>query len=138
MTQSEWLSILSRADANAVKALAEAILPQLGAVTVLVNRVGLVMLPYTDSAHGTRFHLGEVLVSESHVRVQDAGEGYGMCVGRDLEQSMAVALLDAALQGKIASKQIEGFLAEQAEMLRRGDAELLCQVEATRIEFETF
>ena len=68
-SQSQYLTILTHAPANAVKLTAEALIDSLGEITVLVNRTGLVMLPYTDTVKGSRFHLGEVLVSESRVRI---------------------------------------------------------------------
>ncbi len=137
-TQSQSLTLLTHAPAQPVKDLAEVLLPLLGDVTVLVNRTGLVMLPYTDTATGTRFHLGEVLVSESRVRIETGAEGYAVCMGRDLEQSMAIALLDAALQAGIHTAHIETFLAEQEANQHAADDLLLRQVEATRVEMETF
>jgi len=137
-SQSDVLNILTHAPAGDVKQLAESILPALGEITVLVNRTGLIMLPYTDTATGTLFHLGEVLVSESRVRIGAESEGYAVCLGRDLEQSMAVALLDAAWQANIAHIQLLPFLDKQAEIQQSADDELLRQVEATRIELETF
>ena len=113
-SQSEYLTLLTHAPANAVKAAAEAVIPLLGDIRVLVNRTGLVMLPYTDTATGTRFHLGEVLVSESRVVAADV-EGYAVCMGRDLEQSLAIALIDAALQANIAHDTLQPFLAAQAD-----------------------
>lgn len=137
-TQSQSLTLLTHAPAQPVKDLAEVLLPLLGDVTVMVNRTGLVMLPYTDTATGTRFHLGEVLVSESRVRIEAGAEGYAVCLGRDLEQSMAIALLDAALQAGIHTAPIETFLAEQEANQHAADDLLLRQVEATRVEMETF
>jgi alpha-D-ribose 1-methylphosphonate 5-triphosphate synthase subunit PhnG len=137
-TQSQALTLLTHAPAQPVKDLAEALLPHLGAVQVLVNRTGLVMLPYTDTATGTRFHLGEVLVSESRVRIEAGAEGYAVCLGRDLEQSMAIALLDAALQAGVQAASIEAFLSAQESAQAAADDLLLRQVEATRVEMETF
>ena len=137
-TQSEYLTILTHAPAEPVKLMAEQVIPQLGAITVLQNRTGLVMLPYTDSAEGTIFHLGEVLISEAHIRIENGAEGYGMTLGRDLEQAMAVAVLDAALTAKIMTDEIERFVGEQAKLQRESDELLLRQVQATRIEMETF
>ncbi|MBN8595801.1 MAG: phosphonate C-P lyase system protein PhnG [Anaerolineae bacterium] len=137
-SHSQSLTLLTHAPAQPVKDLAEDILPHLGDIQVLVNRTGLVMLPYTDTATGTRFHLGEVLVSESRVRIEAGAEGYAVCLGRDLEQSMAIALLDAALQAGIRTSLIETFLAEQEQAQLAADDLLLRQVEATRVEMETF
>jgi alpha-D-ribose 1-methylphosphonate 5-triphosphate synthase subunit PhnG len=138
MSQSHMLTTLTHAPADAVKLFADALIPDLGDVQVLVNRTGLVMLPYTDSAYGTRFHLGEVLVSESRVRIGQGAEGYAACLGRDLEQSLAIALIDAAAQAGVASEAIVRFVKEQAAAQQAADDLLLRQVEATRVELETF
>jgi alpha-D-ribose 1-methylphosphonate 5-triphosphate synthase subunit PhnG len=137
-SQSDYLTILTHAPAEAVKAFAETILPEVATVTVLQNRTGLVMLPYTDTSKGTLFHLGEVLVAEAHVRIESGVEGYAACVGRDLVQALAVALLDAALTAGIQCEAIEAFLTEQQTQQRETDDQLLRQVEATRVEMETF
>jgi alpha-D-ribose 1-methylphosphonate 5-triphosphate synthase subunit PhnG len=137
-TQSQALTLLTHAPAEAVKALAEAVLPALGAPRVLINRTGLVMLPCTDSAEGTVFHLGEVLVSEAHVEIDGGTPGYALCTGRDRVQALAIALLDAALTAGIESAQIAAFLDAQAHAQAAADDALLRQVEATRVEMQTF
>jgi alpha-D-ribose 1-methylphosphonate 5-triphosphate synthase subunit PhnG len=137
-SQSQYLTVLTHAPADAVKQTAEALLDSLDDITVLVNRTGLVMLPYTDTVKGSRFHLGEVLVSESRVRIGAGTEGYAACLGRDLEQSLAIALIDAALQAGIATEALTAFIAEEAEAQRAADEALLREVETTRVELETF
>ena len=138
-SQERWLSVLTRAEAQEVKAFTEGLLPSLEVhnLQVLENRTGLVMVPGTDTAKGTRFHLGEVLVSESWVRLADA-EGYAVCLGRELEQSLAVAILDAALQADLETEVIQTFVRQQEEKLESADVELRQLVEGTRIEMETF
>ncbi len=131
------LSILTHAPAQEVKDFVDALLPDLGDVQVLLNRTGLVMLPYTDSRKGTLFHLGEVLVAEALVRLGEA-RGYAVCVGRDQEQALAVAILDAALRAGLQVERIEAFVAAQARAIAAADQELLRCVEATRVELETF
>ncbi len=137
-TSSEILSVLTHTPAEVIKLFADEIIPDLGSVVVLQNRTGLIMLPYTDTAHGTHFHLGEVLVAEAHVRLENGVEGYAACTGRDLLQALAVALLDAALRAGIQTEAIQAFVAKQAEVQRQADEQLLRQVEATRVEMETF
>lgn len=136
--QSEYLSLLTHTPAETIKLFADEIIPHLGNITVLKNRTGLVMLPYTDSAKGTRFHLGEVLVSEAHIQLENGIEGYAACTGRDLLQALAIALLDAALRANIQISTISAFLDAQREAQQQADKQLLRQVEATRIEMETF
>lgn len=137
-TQSQYLTILTHAPAENVKTFVEDIIPHLGDIEVLINRTGLVMLPYTDTSTGTRFHLGEALVSEAHVRISGGTEGYAVCVGRDLQQALAVALLDAALTAGIMTDSIFTFIADQEVAQQAADDTMLKQVEATRIEMETF
>lgn len=137
-TQSAYLSVLTHAPSDEVKPLAEAVIPLLGEITVIKNQTGLVMLPYTDTAQGSVFHLGEILVAEAQVRVESGAEGYGMVLGRDLEFAMAVALLDAALAAGVAVTQIHAFLAQQAAAQAEADQDTLRDVQATRVEMETF
>ena len=139
MTQSEYLSVLTLTPAADVKQFAESILDALGQISVLQNRTGLVMLPYRDTARGSAFYLGEVLVAEAHVRLESYNaEGYAVCTGRDLEQALAISLLDAALQAGIEKSRIELFVSEQHQRQQLNDEMLLKQVESTRVIMETF
>lgn len=137
-TQSEYLTILTHSPSDTVKQMAEAVIPALGQITVLKNQTGLVMVPYTDSAQGTTFHLGEVLVAEGHLRIESGAEGYGMVLGRDVELAMAVAVLDAALMAGIMIDDITAFLVEQQQAQQAADEATLRKVESTRVEMETF
>jgi alpha-D-ribose 1-methylphosphonate 5-triphosphate synthase subunit PhnG len=137
MNHSMTLSILSRAPAQEVKMLAEELIPALGAIEVIRNRTGLVMLPALEPVKGAAYYLGEALISEAHVRLATA-EGYGACLGRDLEHALAIALIDAARAAEVAHARIDAFLARQSALLVHADQQLLADVEATRVEMETF
>lgn len=130
------LDILARADAARLTALAETLLPGLGAVEVIQSRTGLVMLPMRDTVRGTDFHLGEVLVAEAHLRA-GAVEGYGMVVGRDLERAMAMAVVDAAAS-QAQTPEILGFLHRESALAEEADTTRLREIEATRVDMETF
>lgn len=138
--QPTALSLLCQAKADQVKVLADQMLPtlaRLGSLEVVHNRTGLVMLPYRDTVQGTRFHLGEVLVAEGRVR-QNKLTGYGACLGRDLEQALAVALLDLAFQQRVEAPRLQAFLNEQAAQQQDAQDLLLRKVESTRVLMETF
>lgn len=137
INQSHYLSILSRAPADEVKCFVDRLIPELGAIEVLHNRTGLIMASMTDTAQGTTFYLGEVLVAEAHVRL-DAAEGYAACLGRDLQQALAIAVLDAAIVAGCARAEIDRFIHVQATALEAADHVLLEQVALTRVEIETF
>lgn len=134
---SDTLSILARAEAAALKSFGEGLLADLDGIEVLTSRTGLVMLPMRDTAQGTAFHLGEILVSEAHIRM-GPHEGYGMRRGRDLEAAMAMALVDLAQDSGRAAESCTAFVAEQAEAQAEQDDATLRRVEATRVDMETF
>ncbi len=131
------LSTLARADAARLKAFAEPLIADLPGLEVLENRTGLVMLPMRDTAQGTHFHLGEVLMSEARISASGQ-EGYGMRRGRDLEAAMAMALVDLAVALRVSHGACSEFLATEAQAQADADNETLCRVEATRVDMETF
>lgn len=133
----EVLNVLARCDANRLKALADPLIAELGDVEVIENRTGLVMLPMRDTAQGTHFHLGEVLVSEARIAA-DGADGYGMRRGRDLEAAMAMAVVDACLALGRATESCLSFVEAEARRLDEIDRATLCRVEATRVDMETF
>lgn len=133
----EMLRILARADPERLKTFAEPLIAQLGDIEVLENRTGLVMLPMQDTAQGTNFHLGEVLVSEARV-MADGQDGYGMRRGRDLEAAMAMALVDLSVACGTAHPEVSAFLDAEDAAQAKEDHDRLCRVAATRVNMETF
>lgn len=132
------LTALTQTPADILKVFADQVLLDIRRVEVLENRVGLTMWPMRDPVKGTDFFLGEVLIAEARVRVGGEVDGYGACLGRDLEQALGIAVLDAAWRAGIVAARIEAFAAEQARVQAEADERLLKQVEATRITLETF
>jgi alpha-D-ribose 1-methylphosphonate 5-triphosphate synthase subunit PhnG len=138
VSQSQVLSTLSHTPSETLKEFTESIIPFLEPISVLQNRTGLIMIPYTDTAQNTQFYIGEALIAEARVSIIGGSEGYGACLGYDLEQALAIALLDAALSGNIQTETILTFVHEQAALQAEADTALLRAVESTRAEMETF
>jgi len=132
------LGILARSRPERLKALAEAVLDGMGDIRVITNRTGLVMVPMRDTVENVDFHLGEVLVSEAHIADAAGHVGYGMVTGRDLERAMAMAVVDLHLAMTGSTGDVAGFLVEESAHLRSEDELRMRQVEATRVEMETF
>lgn len=131
------LTVLARAEPAALKAFAETLIAGMLEIEVVENRTGLVMLPMRDTAQGTHFHLGEVLVSEAHITA--GGQlGYGMRRGRDLEAAMAMAVVDLAGSLGHAPDACLTFLDSAYKAQMDSDTETLRRVEATRVNMETF
>ncbi len=131
------LDALARAEPAQLNEFAEGLIAALGDIEVLYSRTGLVMLPMRDTAQGTVFHLGEVLVSEAHIRA-GACEGYGMRRGHDLEAAMAMALVDLSLKADVQAEACRSFCAALSATQAEQDQECLRRVEATRVNMETF
>ena len=134
---STLLGILARADGARLAAFAETLLPDLGDVAVIQSRTGLVMLPMRDTVQGTDFHLGEVLVAAAHIRAGDGTEGYGIVIGRDLTRAMAMAVVDASA-ARAPDPRIAAFLRTEAAAQAEADTARLRDIEATRVDMETF
>ncbi len=133
----EILGLLARADAGRIKVFADRLIAMLPEIEVVENRTGLVMLPMRDTAQGTHFHLGEVLMSEAHIAA--GGQiGYGMRRGRDLEAAMAMAVVDLAVALGCEPDACADFLDCEASVQMQADHDALCRVEATRVDMETF
>jgi len=136
-SHDRMLDVLARADAEALKACAEPLLGHLPDIAVIENRTGLVMLPMRDTAQGTHFHLGEVLMSEA--RIAAAGQdGYAMRRGRDLEAAMAMAVIDLAVALGVGHGPVAAFLEDASAAQAAEDEATLRRVEATRVYMETF
>lgn len=135
---AEALNLLARARPDGLKALAEHLLEQLGDITVITNRTGLVMVPMRDTVENVDFHLGEVLVSQAHIADAEGRIGYGMVTGRDLERAMAMAVVDLAMAIDPAAEAISRFIAGERAHFAQCDDARMRRVEATRVEMETF
>lgn len=136
---AQALDILARSRSEAIKQFAETLIDHLGPIDVVASRTGLAMLPYVDTVENTAFHLGEVLMSEAHIRLPEQGvEGYGAIIGRDLEQSMAMAIIDASMAAGTGLTEIETFLADEQRLQAEADEIRLRKVESTRVRMETF
>lgn len=136
--QAACLSVLAQAPAPLLKRLVDDhLLPGLPAVAVVHNVSGLVMIPARDTAQGVAHHLGEALVSEARVRI-GAAEGYGACLGADLEQAVAIAVADAAVQSGLLLPIIGPFVTDAARRLEADEAQMRLRVQLTKVEMETF
>lgn len=132
------LGVLARARPERLKPFAETLLEGMGEITVLTNRTGLVMVPMRDTVENVDFHLGEVLVSEAHITDAAGHVGYGMLTGRDLERAMAMAVVDLRVAAIGQDPAIAAFITEERAHLAAEDDARMRQVEATRVEMETF
>ena len=104
----DCLTILSHSPSEAIKMIADRVLPALGPV--------------------------EVLVVEAHIHIENGVQGYGMCLGRDQVAALGIAVIDSAVTAQIMLAPRMVFIAAQAEAQAEADNQLLRAVERTRVE----
>lgn len=99
--------------------------------------VGMVMVRVADGARNEIFNVGEVLVTECHVRIGEA-EGWAMVQGSRPTGALHAAAIDAVLTGGHPSS-----VAVDAQLTAMTAARLAQEVaerrelDATRVRFET-
>ncbi|MDO5028210.1 MAG: phosphonate C-P lyase system protein PhnG [Bacillota bacterium] len=98
---------------------------------------GLAMIKVRETAKNSLFYLGEVLITETKVRIKDQ-IGLGIVKGKDCELSKALAILDAAyeLNLPILDQWTDIFLACQQQGLDQVKKQRAI-VAATKVDFET-
>ena len=106
-------------------------------VEVQPPREGLVMVKVRESAEQSLFYIGEVLVTETKVKI---GNVFGLGLIREMEPelSRALAIVDAAYNGKFPEtaqwvpvfEQLKLELAEEQQNMKRS-------IERTKVQFNT-
>lgn len=136
--RQRWLSILSKAPADRVEALWQALGPIPGYSLLRRPEIGLVMLQGRISGSGAPFAAGEMTVTRAAVRLASGELGIGYVGGRKPRQAERVAALDALGQTPEWQQTIEDAvvapLAAEAEARRRLRAS---KAAATRVDFFT-
>jgi len=87
--------VLVESDRAVALGLAALVCSEVEATDLARPRQGLVMCEVRETARGSRFYLGEALMSESRVRIGET-EGLGVVLGSDAELARALAVVDAA------------------------------------------
>ncbi len=137
MTRYQRTQVLIDTDAELAHSLAKEVQDSCSVVVVQEPEDSLVMVQVREGAKGSRFYLGEVLVTEA--KVQLAGVlGLGLVRGHEPQRALDLAIIDAAYAAEIAVvKQWEGRLLE-AEQKRLEDRRQRAQeILQTRVSFES-
>ncbi|CAN5709427.1 phosphonate C-P lyase system protein PhnG [soil metagenome] len=99
--------------------------------------VGMVMARMVEGARGETFNVGEVLVTECLVTINDS-EGWSMLMGSRPSAALAAATIDAAIVA--GSKHIDRIDADIARLSEAIDLALMAErkrLDATRVQFDT-
>jgi alpha-D-ribose 1-methylphosphonate 5-triphosphate synthase subunit PhnG len=100
-------------------------------------RTGLLMMTATDSFNSD-FHLGEVLVTEATVLLEDT-DGYGLVMGEAPRKALARAATDALLRSggyTLLAQKTRSLLLREQKRQHAADAESAAMTAATRVNFD--
>ena len=106
-------------------------------VEVQPPREGLVMVKLRESAKQSLFYIGEVLVTETKVKIQNV---FGTGIVREMEPelSRALAIIDAAFKGDFPETKQWIPVMEQLKMeLELEQQNIKRSIERTKVQFNT-
>ena len=97
----------------------------------------LTMIKMRETAKKSLFYLGEVLVTETKIKI-DQSFGIGIVVGDEEELSYYLAVIDAAYEAGLAETQNWTALLEKEEQhIREKRKQLEANLLKTKVNFET-
>lgn len=100
-------------------------------------RQGLTMIKLRESAKNSLFYIGEVLVTETKVKIGNSF-GTGIVMEENNDLSKALAVIDAAYKGNLpeAEKWLH-ILKELEQKLHNKLEQVKCSIERTKVNFDT-
>lgn len=136
-TRKEWLSVLAKADADAVGALwAEMGLAPEHSV-LRAPEIGAVMVRGRAGAVGAPFNMGEMTVTRASVRLATGEVGHGYVQGRSKDHARTAALVDALMQTDQAGVVEAGVLTPLRDAASTRRATRAAKAAATKVDFFT-
>lgn len=137
MKRAERTKLLINVGREEAFNMAQMIEAQYDVTEVQPAREGLVMMKMRESAQQSLFYIGEVLVTETKVKVDDAF-GLGLVMEHDPPLSRALAIIDAAYNGQLQeTAQWAQTFELLAQRMQQNQHETKRSIECTKVQFNT-
>jgi len=137
MNMTERTRIVSEGNLEAFTGIAAEVMAGGGIKVIREPVTGLVMMRVRDSVEGKPFNLGEVLITEAVVEMDNCC-GYGFAQGDAPDRAMCMAVLEAALAaGHPLAPVIREVLEKEALALAERKKREAALIDRTRVNFET-
>lgn len=137
MNMTERTRIVSEGNLEAFAGIAAEIVAGGGIKVIREPVTGLVMMRVRDSVEGKPFNLGEALITEAVVELDNC-RGYGFALGEAPDRAMCMAVLEAALAADHPlSSGIREALGKEALALAERKKREVALIDRTRVNFET-
>jgi len=133
--RAEIFEIIAISDKTVICKLAREVLEDTE-LEILREQTGMIMARARDSVEGIIFNLGEVLVTETEVKL-NGRTGYCMVLGMDPGKALAGAILDAAVQSDhhLRDKIVE-VLSRERNKAEEKRSRLWEAIRCSRVDFE--
>ena len=137
MNRRKRTEILIKGNEKLAKKFADEIRKKYQVKNIEEPNHGLVMIKMRETAKKELFYLGEVLVSEAKVYVEDT-LGMGVVIGDKEELAGNLAVIDAAYkQGLIETESWEQVLVEEDEKNQKRENLEQARILKTKVDFST-
>ena len=134
--RQRWMSVLARADAEALAGASAGLLPDY--VILRGPEAGLIMLRGRAGGNGAAFNMGEASAVRCTVRSAQGHVGHAYCLGGDLRRAELAAAVDAGLQDDARRAALLALVvAPLAEAQESARALVARRAAATQVQFFT-
>jgi len=128
--------ILIEGDLNRIKNFVESLEDKYDIQITKDPVIGLTMVRANDSVEFQEFYLGEVLITETEVSINNK-MGSGICIGDSPIRSYCQAVFDAVLQLKDENyEEITSFLAKEENLIHDKEKEENYEIQKTKVNFK--
>lgn len=137
MKRKQRTEILINGSPSIAEAMAREINQNYSVLVLKEPENGLVMLKVRETSKKSLFYLGEVMVTECKVQIEDV-IGIGIVKGHQPELAYHLAVIDAAFQAKLP--QVNNWLEilhDEKERILKQESEKIKSVLDTKVNFET-
>ncbi|NGP45090.1 phosphonate C-P lyase system protein PhnG [Bacillaceae bacterium SIJ1] len=137
MKRKKRTEILINGSLELSSSMAQEVSDRYSVTTIEEPNQGLIMVKMRESAQNSLFYLGEVLVTECRVQIEDK-IGLGIVKGIEPELSYQLAVIDAAYEANLpeTNEWATKLQAEEEKLVRARKANA-AKVLRTKVNFET-
>lgn len=137
MKRRRRTEILVQGDECLAAQLAQSIIDTYECREITAPQYGLTMIKMRESAKNSLFYIGEVLITEAKVEIDNC-IGIGIVVGMKDELAKHLAIIDAAYKADLPeTARWESKLIEAEQLIKKEQAKKQAELFKTKVSFET-
>jgi len=137
MKRRQRTEIFIQGDSQLAQQFAESIMDTYECREILAPQYGLTMIKMRETAKNSLFYIGEVLITEAKVEINNR-IGIGIVVGMKDELAKHLAIIDAAYKADLPETTTwEAQLIEAEKQITKELAKKQAELFETKVSFET-